>query len=102
MPSLGRQWCSLLDLRDAGLDPFHRMRQAPLIDPHVEKMEELVGDSNGKILADVVHDRLRAIGFDGYQTTARRPVAGRGRPGETDGVEERSAALGRVLPPTQG
>jgi transposase len=64
-----------VDLRDAGLDPFRRTRRARLIDPHLEKVEELVEDSHGKIRADVVHDRLRAMGFDGNERTTRRAVA---------------------------
>ena len=64
-----------VDLRDAGLDPFRRTRRARLIDPHLEKVEELVEDSRGKIRADVVHDRLRAMGFAGNERTTRRAVA---------------------------
>lgn len=64
-----------VDLRDAGLDPFRRMRRARLIDPHLEKVEELVEDSHGKIRADVVHERLVAMGFDGNERTTRRAVA---------------------------
>ena len=48
-----------VDLRDAGFDPFRQTRRARLIDPYLEKVEELVEDSHGKIRADVVHDRLR-------------------------------------------
>src|SRR5215471_20644316 len=64
-----------VDLRDAGFDPFRRTRRARLIDPYLEKVEELVEDSHGKIRADVVHDRLRAMGFGGNQRTTRRAVA---------------------------
>jgi transposase len=64
-----------VDLRDAGYDPFRRTRRARLIDPHLEKVEELVEDSHGKIRADVVHDRLRAMGFAGNERTTRRAVA---------------------------
>ncbi len=64
-----------VDLRDAGLDPFRRTRRARLIDPYLEKVEELVEDSRGKIRADVVHDRLRAMGFAGNERTTRRAVA---------------------------
>src|SRR5258708_33143631 len=60
------------DLRDAGLDPFRRLRRARLIDPHLEKGEELAEDSHGKIRADGVHERLAARGFDGKDTTTRR------------------------------
>ena len=64
-----------VDLRDAGLDPFRRTRRGRLIDPHLEKVEELVERSKGKIRADVVHDRLRAMGFQGNERTTRRAVA---------------------------
>lgn len=64
-----------VDLRDAGFDPFRRTRRVRLIDPYLEKVEELVEDSHGKIRADVVHDRLRAMGFGGNQRTTRRAVA---------------------------
>jgi transposase len=61
-----------VDLRDARFDPFQRMRRARLIDPYLKKVEELVEDSHG---TDVVHDRLRAMGFGGNQRTTRRAVA---------------------------
>lgn len=64
-----------VDLREAGFDPFRRTRRARLIDPYLEKVEELVEDSRGKIRADVVHDRLRAMGFGGTERTTRRAVA---------------------------
>jgi hypothetical protein len=64
-----------VDLRDAGLDPFRRPRRARLIDPYLEKVEELVEHSKAKVRADVVHDRLRAMGFTGNERTTRRAVA---------------------------
>jgi transposase len=64
-----------VDLRDAGLDPFRRPRRARLIDAYLEKVEELVEHSKGKVRADVVHDRLRAMGFSGNERTTRRAVA---------------------------
>ncbi len=64
-----------VDLRDAGLDPFRRTRRARLIDPHLEKVEQLVEDSHAKIRADVVHGRLQAMGFGGNERTTRRAVA---------------------------
>ena len=65
-----------VDLRDAGLDPLRRTRRARLIDPYLEKVEELVERSRGKIRADVAHDRLRAMGYTGNERTTRRAVAG--------------------------
>ena len=64
-----------VDLREAGLDPFRRTRRARLIDPYLEKVEELVERSRGKIRADVTHDRLRAMGYAGNERTTRRAVA---------------------------
>jgi transposase len=62
-------------VRDEGADPFARPRRARLIDPFVEKIEELVERSGGRIRADVVHQRLVALGFAGDERTTRRAVA---------------------------
>lgn len=64
-----------VDLRDAGLDPCRRLCRARLIDPYLDKVEELVDHSHAKVRADVVHDRLRAMGFEGNERTTRRAVA---------------------------
>lgn len=61
-------------LRDTGRDPLERTRRARLIDAYAEKVEELVEDSQGRIRADVVHDRLRAMGYAGTERTTRRAV----------------------------
>jgi len=61
--------------RDAGQSPFTRPRRPRLIDPHLVKIEELVEHSNGRIRADVVHDRLVALSFSGDERTTRRAVA---------------------------
>jgi transposase len=61
-------------LRDAGRDPLEHARRTRLIDPFMEKVEELVDDSKGKVRADVVHDRLRAMGYEGNERTTRRAV----------------------------
>ncbi|WP_208961562.1 hypothetical protein [Rhodococcus sp. ZPP] len=44
-------------------------------DPYLGKIEELVEPSQGRIRADVVHERLTAMGFDGTDRTTRRVVA---------------------------
>jgi hypothetical protein len=63
-------------LRDMGLDPLtRRLRRAQLIDPHLEKVEELVERSHAKIRGDAVHRRLRALGYAGSERTTRRAVA---------------------------
>jgi transposase len=64
-----------VDLRDAGLDPMRRTRRVRLIDPYLEKVEELVENSKTKIRADIVHERLLAMGFSGNERTTRRAVA---------------------------
>jgi len=64
-----------VDRRDAGRDPFQRSHRTRLVDPFLEKMEELVERSRGKIRADVVHRRLVAMGFSGDERTTRRAVA---------------------------
>jgi hypothetical protein len=53
--------------RDAGLDPFSRLRRPRLVDPFLAKVEELVDHSQAKIRADVVHQRLVAMGFGGVE-----------------------------------
>lgn len=44
-------------------------------DSFLDKIEELVERSHGKVRADVVYDRLCAIGFSGDERTVRRAVA---------------------------
>ena len=61
-------------LRDAGRDPLEHARRARLIDDYLDKVEELVEDSKGKVRADVVHDRLRVMGYEGNERTTRRAV----------------------------
>jgi len=61
-------------LRNAGYDPLERHRRPRLIDAFAAKVEELVEDSRGRIRADVVHDRLRAMGYEGSERTTRRAV----------------------------
>jgi transposase len=62
-------------VRDAGGDPFVVTRRARLIDPYLAKVEELIDMSQGKVRADVVHDRLVAMGFTGDERSTRRAVA---------------------------
>lgn len=53
---------------------LERARRGRLIDPFMEKIEELVEESKGKIRADVVHERLRTMGYEGNERTTRRAV----------------------------
>jgi len=62
-------------IRDNGGDPFARARRVRGIDPFLPKVEEWVEHSHGKIRADVVHQRLVAMGFAGTDRTTRRAVA---------------------------
>ena len=43
-------------VRDAGGNPFEPAPRSKIIDPYLEKIEELVERSKGKVRADVVHD----------------------------------------------
>lgn len=62
--------------RDAARgDPYARARRARVIDPFLDKVEELVASSQGRVRADVVHQRLVAMGFAGTDRTTRRAVA---------------------------
>jgi hypothetical protein len=63
---------------DAGHDPLEHARHARLIDLYMEKVEELVDDSKAKVRADVAHDRLRAIGYDGTERTSSSPSGSSG------------------------
>ena len=62
-------------LRDAGSGPDERAARAMLIDGFVDKVEEWMDRSQGKVRADVVHDKLVAMGFAGSERTTRRAVA---------------------------
>jgi transposase len=62
-------------IRDAGGDPFTPARRARGIDPYLDKIEELVTNSEGRVRADIVHQRLVAMGFTGTDRSTRRAVA---------------------------
>jgi transposase len=62
-------------LRAAGNPPAERAVRSKPIDAFLPKIEELVERSSGKVRADVVHERLVAMGFDGGERTTRRAVA---------------------------
>lgn len=62
-------------MRAAGGDPTLRPRRPRTIDPYLDKIEELVEQSRGRVRADVVHRRLRAMGFTGGERSTRRAVA---------------------------
>ena len=65
-----------VEIRDAGGRPYEPKARPKIIDPFLEKIEELVERSNGHVRADVVHDHhLVPMGFLGDERTTRRAVA---------------------------
>jgi transposase len=64
-----------VERRDAAADPAVPTPRPSMIDGYRAKIEELVERSEGDIRADVVHERLVAMGFDGTDRTTRRAVA---------------------------
>ncbi|MEU1999943.1 hypothetical protein ACH47B_01900 [Rhodococcus sp. NPDC019627] len=50
------------------------------IDPYLGKIEELVEACQGRIRADVLHDKLTAMGYDGTARTTRRGPPSSRRP----------------------
>jgi transposase len=62
-------------LREAGEAPVAREHRVRPIDEYLPKIEELVVRSNGRVRADVVHQRITAMGFTGGERTTRRVVA---------------------------
>ncbi|WP_414683136.1 IS21 family transposase [Microbacterium sp. UBA837] len=61
--------------RDAGLPVGAAAPRVRVIDGFLEKVEELVDRSQGKVRADKVHEVLASLGFDGSERTTRRAVA---------------------------
>lgn len=61
--------------RDDGELTATTARRPQLIDEFLPKLEEWIEASNGKIRADVVHDKLAAMGYAGSERTTRRAVA---------------------------
>ncbi len=50
-------------------------RRPRIIDAHLDKVEEWVERSRGRIRADVAHDKLVALGYRGSERSTRRAVA---------------------------
>lgn len=63
--------------RDAGElpAPNRKAERSRLVDPFLDKVEEWVDRSEGKVRADVVFEKLQPLGFEGSERTARRAVA---------------------------
>jgi hypothetical protein len=62
-------------LWESGQSPVAREHRARPIDEYLDKIEELVTRSGGRVRADVVHARILAMGFTGGERTTRRAVA---------------------------
>ena len=58
--------------QEIGEDPTTR---ASVADAFADKIAEWIGRSNGRVRADVVHDKLVAMGYSGSPRTTRRVVA---------------------------
>jgi D-xylose transport system substrate-binding protein len=61
--------------RAGGIPADEPVKRPKLIDPFVPKIEEAVEASEGAVRADVLHERLVAMGFTGDERTTRRAVA---------------------------
>src|SRR6266700_3282635 len=61
--------------RDLGRPAGGPAPRPKLIDPFLDKIEEWVDRSEGKVRADIAHERLAAMGFTGNERTTRRAVA---------------------------
>ena len=61
--------------RDLGRPVSEPAGRPKMIDPFLGKIEEWVDRSEGKVRADIVHERLAAMGFTGNERTTRRAVA---------------------------
>jgi hypothetical protein len=61
--------------RDLGRPVTAPVARPKMLDPFLEKIEEWVERSEGKVRADKVHERLMPMGFGGNERTTRRAVA---------------------------
>jgi hypothetical protein len=61
---------------EAGGGLPHSLRPRPRVHAFAEKVEEWVERSRGKIRADVAHQKLVAMGYQGSERTTRRAVGG--------------------------
>ena len=60
--------------RAAGYPPETRERGS-VADPYLDKIDEWIERSSGLVRADVVHEKLTAMGYAGSERTTRRVVA---------------------------
>ncbi len=61
--------------RAAGLDPAASVGRPVITEPFADKITEWIDRSSGRVRADVVHQKLAAMGFVGSERTTRRVVA---------------------------
>jgi transposase len=62
--------------RDTGtLAPDRPAERPKTTDPFMDKIEEMVATSKGRVRGDVVHARLVALGYAGSERTTRRAVS---------------------------
>jgi transposase len=62
--------------RDAGeLSRPGSVQRSRVIEAFLPKLEEWMEQSHGRVRADVVHDKLVAMGYEGSERTTRRAVA---------------------------
>ncbi|MGF1473020.1 MAG: IS21 family transposase [Rubrobacteraceae bacterium] len=63
-------------LREHGTGPEEvQTSRERLIDPYLPKIEEWIERSGGKLRADVAHEKLASLGYEGSERTTRRAVA---------------------------
>lgn len=73
-PNTVAEWVAQRDRGELG-DLSEPVRRGRKLDEFLPKIEEWVDRSGGKIRADVCHDKLEALGFEGSGRTVRRVVA---------------------------
>ena len=66
---------SYVEARDEGRLTAAPARRDRLVDGYADKLEEWLEASRGKVRADVVHDKLAALGYTRSERTTRRAVA---------------------------
>jgi transposase len=64
-----------VELRDQGVRADVAAARDSVVDPYLDKIEEWVERSQGRIRADVAHRKLVAMGYSGSERTTRRAVA---------------------------
>ncbi|THA57795.1 hypothetical protein E6P78_30880 [Streptomyces sp. A0958] len=63
-----------VEARNGGRNPYQREPRPKMIDSFLEKVEEWVEQSKATIRADVVHEKLAKMGYQGSERSTRRAV----------------------------